>query len=1370
MAAVRSVFVQFNSNIGTFSASMREAATATAGLRAAQIQAAESSDVLWAASERVNHAVARFGPGSAEAIVARQELALATAEAVATDDALVAAEARVEGSMVASGATITRMAGLLTLALGVALYETVKVAGQFDNSMRQAAATSDFTREHFGYMSDAIVQLSMSVPVSANELAAALTVVNQAGYQGAAAIEVVKLAAEAATVGMGDTATVARTLADVMASYAIQGTDVVSVQQSLIAAWRISTTSFDSFAKGLMAVAPVAAQLHIPLSEITGAMATMTRNGMDASTAGQVLQRTLFSMEKPSTELSAAMMHLTDTQHSHGFASADEALQVLGLHGVLEGLRQQVGNNNEAFVQLIPSIRSARAFYALFANDGRDYATVMSQLSDKTKVAKDAAIAVAQAQGSFSNQLKLTRNDISAAAISLGTILMPVVQGAANAVGGMAMAFQNASPAVHTAVAAIGGIALAAGTAIMAVSLMAKGIDAAGSALVALGIEGVTAEALLGPLLLIAAPLAALGAIFALNAASTAKNTASIKEYSEAIQAEKTGTQGAAEAQVLHKLATDGLLTSLEKTKINTDLLTAAVMGGKEGIEARNTLEKQWTEQLGLTDARLKEQGVSVGDITRIHKDLRGAVYGSRNSYDDLRAVLSQYNVDTGKHISDLGKQAKETSNFRDGQKGAAREIANTNAAMQAQTSTLWNSNMAVRDEQGALVELTQGQKDLEKSLKNFSSAETIFSKAMEYAKASVAQFTSASQVATDAIKALEDAQTAANKQDYGGDKSGMTDELRKAQDAAEDQAEAGQKLTETARRQAEDRIQAAQDEVEKLQDRAREVAEQDANEQANLQNVTEAQREFYRDRTKQAQDDVRAAQKRVRDLQRSNQDEIQGVEDTVKAQDRAAQDHAKEVQRANADVTSSHETMKTKVTISLSDYMTALTKNVTETDSWHKNLDKIWERASKVVPGEADTLLKGLQSMGKDGIKVVEDLANSSDKQLKLMADDFTKLSDDATVSFANWKTALDKQIIDLDNWEKNLASLQARGETNIVAALVQMGPKAAGLAADAAKQPQKVLDETNKAMQRFTAGSMEATAQQFGQGLDLLGRIGASGGRATIKQLADAMGLTPDQVQVISDNLASQLKSIGGLSVDVTMNLLPYMSPAGANAIVGMVGPTQIQETYTAKSPKGNVTRMAQGGILFAQGGRTDSAPYGNGMDQELLRRLAKEAGGDRLVFDALSRQLSRKGGEDHSAQISQASWRIWAEPETGGEAYIPLAQDKRLQSVDILSQVAQHFGYALQKFAEGGLSEPISENPSRLPVGATVVGHNAGQSEFIRATSMQTEKIVSALESLAKTLDEKPSNQTFENHFHEKVDPLHVAREISWQSRRR
>ncbi|MEN8649122.1 phage tail tape measure protein [Streptomyces sp. 21So2-11] len=62
-----------------------------------------------------------------------------------------------------------------------------------------------------------------------------------------------------------------------------------------------------------------------------------------------------------------------------------------------------------------------------------------------------------------------------------------------------------------------------------------------------------------------------------------------------------------------------------------------------------------------------------------------------------------------------------------------------------------------------------------------------------------------------------------------------------------------------------------------------------------------------------------------------------------------------------------------------------------------------------------------------------------------------------------------------------------------------------------------------------------------------------------------------------------------------------------------------------------------------------------------------------------------------ENHIAQIAKGGdWRVWAEDETFGEAYIPFASSKRARSKLILDQVASRFGGSVTYNASGGLSD--------------------------------------------------------------------------------
>lgn len=78
-----------------------------------------------------------------------------------------------------------------------------------------------------------------------------------------------------------------------------------------------------------------------------------------------------------------------------------------------------------------------------------------------------------------------------------------------------------------------------------------------------------------------------------------------------------------------------------------------------------------------------------------------------------------------------------------------------------------------------------------------------------------------------------------------------------------------------------------------------------------------------------------------------------------------------------------------------------------------------------------------------------------------------------------------------------------------------------------------------------------------------------------------------------------------------------------------------------------------------------------------------------------------------ERHVAQIARAgTMRVWAEPETGGEAYIPLAESKRPRSTAILQDVATQFGYQLVPVAAQSFAEGSTPGRRRAAAGMTII----------------------------------------------------------------
>lgn len=216
------------------------------------------------------------------------------------------------------------------------------------------------------------------------------------------------------------------------------------------------------------------------------------------------------------------------------------------------------------------------------------------------------------------------------------------------------------------------------------------------------------------------------------------------------------------------------------------------------------------------------------------------------------------------------------------------------------------------------------------------------------------------------------------------------------------------------------------------------------------------------------------------------------------------------------------------------------------------------------------------------------------------------------------------------------------------------------------------------NSAMNFFRSifENAKQVAASFGQAIGrMVGTV-----RNKIGEMMGVLGQIPGKIQGVFSSAGSWLVNAGKNIINGLINGIKSMFGQVGNAI-GSVMPDKIR----------GMLGFMDGGVYMAQGGIT-RAYIDGGIDK--LERYAN--GGSR---------------EDHRAQIAKGGeWRIWAEPETGGESYIPLAKSKRKRSTQILAKTADIFGLSVvdkkgepvkpgtssqvapaktQYFAEGGIT---------------------------------------------------------------------------------
>ncbi|MDP8975740.1 MAG: phage tail tape measure protein [Actinomycetota bacterium] len=235
--------------------------------------------------------------------------------------------------------------------------------------------------------------------------------------------------------------------------------------------------------------------------------------------------------------------------------------------------------------------------------------------------------------------------------------------------------------------------------------------------------------------------------------------------------------------------------------------------------------------------------------------------------------------------------------------------------------------------------------------------------------------------------------------------------------------------------------------------------------------------------------------------------------------------------------------------------------------------------------------------------------------------------------LNLSEYAAALEEQNTNVRNWQTNLVTVSQRAGADVALALAQMGDRGVELTA-------LMANGTDAEVRRMAASLRDNARLGGGQ---LIGELD------TALKIAQAVARGGAKGTV--DAIAEQLNIGVGVVRDI----------AGRYGIALEQG---VHPVLLALRGSGWGATAARNAFSRADGGFVDF--YGMGGFKE-----------------------------SHQAQIARAGdWRVWAEPETGGEAYIPLSPAKRSRSVDIWEETGRRLG--VEHFAEGGF-----QNVGQIPL---------------------------------------------------------------------
>ncbi len=348
---------------------------------------------------------------------------------------LMQATDNVSSVISAIGATLTNLLpgplGTITAAfLGLGTV-AVSAAQDFQSTMLQTQALAGVTGAQAQAATQAIMQMSIAVGQTPQQLAQGLYYIASASYNASDSLKLLQVSAQAAAIGNTSTEVTANALTAAMAAFNIPASQASTVMDQFVATVSNGKTEFADFAVSIGTIAVNARQAGVSITEAEAAFSTLTNVMPSAAQAKDSLDALL--------QTSSRFDVLTARAHKLGLEFNVNAYESMNLQQRLQYLQQITGGNELEMAKLLGRQNAVAAATVLMTNHFSTYDTVLGKIRGS-----QGALDTAFQQTSAGMQLAGARLNAAwtVLLVTLGTKFLPVltalVNGITPLVGGLA--------------------------------------------------------------------------------------------------------------------------------------------------------------------------------------------------------------------------------------------------------------------------------------------------------------------------------------------------------------------------------------------------------------------------------------------------------------------------------------------------------------------------------------------------------------------------------------------------------------------------------------------------------------------------------------------------------------------------------------------------------------------------------------------------------------------------------------------------------------------------------------------------------------------------------------------------------------------
>lgn len=353
-----------------------------------------------------------------------------------------ATESAIDLRQVLSTALGLNLGNLVQKGLGLikdAFFDSIKNAREFQKTIAEINSILPRNAKLTDDALESLRLLGKQYGSSATDQAKAYYQAVSAGAEDSAqATQILAAANSAAFATQSDLSSVARVLTSTLNAYAGTGLDAATATDILVKSVDDGAVEFSTLADQLARVTPTAAALKVPLDEVVGSIAFLTRVGFTTEQATTSLAAALSSIVKPTKEAQTAFNRLGG-EFTGLRLNADTITKSGGLIEFIQKLNKEARGSTDILTQIFGDERATKAILAITNNLG-EYDQVLKNVANSSGA---AARAGAELTGTLDFQTKQLGARISELSTAFGQFLVPSLTAAAKTLRGFLGGFSE---------------------------------------------------------------------------------------------------------------------------------------------------------------------------------------------------------------------------------------------------------------------------------------------------------------------------------------------------------------------------------------------------------------------------------------------------------------------------------------------------------------------------------------------------------------------------------------------------------------------------------------------------------------------------------------------------------------------------------------------------------------------------------------------------------------------------------------------------------------------------------------------------------------------------------------------------------------